>query len=100
MATLALPQPSASNGSPIQTESWTAEPQGAEDKQLRNNAQSAVAHWKSRAEYLLGADTTAEDHASGEDYVSVPFEFVKEIVVTYEYVGVLQPMPYPLEEYE
>jgi hypothetical protein len=92
MATLALSHPSASNGSPIQIESWTAEPQGAEDKQLRDNAKCAVAHWKSRAEYLLGADTNAED------YVSVPFEIIKKVRVTYRQVGVLKPAPYPLDE--
>jgi hypothetical protein len=92
MATLALRHPSASNGSPIQNDSWAAEPQGAEDKQIRDNAQCAVAHWKSRTEYLLGADTTAED------YVSVPFEIVKKIRVTYRQVGALKPAPYPLDE--
>ena len=92
MAALTLRPQSASNGWPIQ-ESWlTAEPQGAEDKQLRKNAQSAVAHWKSRAEYLLGAETMAEE------YVSVPFEVVKKIRVTYRHVGVLKPAPYPLDE--
>ena len=70
----------------------TAEPQGAEDKQLRYNAQNAVAHWRSRAEYLLGAQQAADD------YVSVPFTPVKKVRVTYRKVGALKPAPYPLDE--
>jgi hypothetical protein len=93
MAALTLPHTSAQNGSPIDVNFWKmGEPQGAEDKQLRDNAQSAVAHWKSRAECLLGTETIAED------YVSVPFEIIKKVRVTYRQVGVLQPAPYPLDE--
>ncbi len=54
MAALTLLHPSASSEWPIQVNFWlTAEPQGAEDKQIRDNAQNAVDHWRSRAEYLL-----------------------------------------------
>jgi hypothetical protein len=93
MATLALLQLSASNGSPIQMESWSiAEPQGAEDKQLRDNAHFAVEHWRSRAEYLLATQP------GNESYVSVPFKPVKKVRVTYRHVGALKTVPYPLDE--
>ena len=93
MAALTLPHPSASNNGPIQMESWfAAEPQGPEDKQLRENAKVAVTHWRNRAEYLLGFNAVADD------YVSVPFELVKTVRVTYKQVGVLKPAPYPLDE--
>jgi len=92
MAALTLTHPSAAAESPIQMESWmTAEPQGAEDKQLRENARRAVVHWTSRAEYLLGAN-------AAEDYVSVPFEPVKKVRVSYRHVGALKPAPYSLDE--
>jgi hypothetical protein len=92
MAALTLAHPSV-QGPPIDINFWTmAEPQGAEDKQLRDNAQSAVAHWSSRAEYLLRAETVADS------YVSVPFAPVKKVRVTYRHVGALKPAPYPLDE--
>jgi hypothetical protein len=93
MAALALPHRSAPVEWPIQMESWAqAEPQGAEDRQLRANAQCAVAHWKSRAEYLLA------ESGADEGYVSVPFKPVKKVHVTYRQIGVLKPAPYPLDE--
>jgi hypothetical protein len=93
MAALTLSHPSASNEWPIQMKSWlTAEPQGPEDKQLLKNAQSAVAHLTSRAEFLLGEETVTES------YVSIPFAPVKKIRVNYYHVGALKPVPYPLDE--
>src|SRR6059036_226487 len=93
MASLTLPHRPVSAELPIQMESWmAAEPQGAEDKQLRENARCAVVHWTSRAEYLLGAKV--ED----DDYVSVPFEPVKKVRVTYRHIGALKPAPYPVDE--
>ncbi len=92
MAALTLSHPMVVADSPIQMESWMmAEPQGAEDKQLRENARCAVVHWASRAEYLVGLK------AATEDYVSVPFEPVKKVRVSYRFVGSLKPVPYSLD---
>ena len=93
MAALTLPRPSAQIELPIDMKFWMmAEPHGAEDKQLRKNAESAVAHWESRAEYLVRAGV------DDESYVSVPFEPIKKVCVTYRHVGALKPAPYPLDE--
>jgi hypothetical protein len=92
MAALTLPHSSAL-ASPIEISfERMGEPQGAEDKQLRDNAQVAVAHWKSRAEYLLRANVASDD------YLSVPFDVVKTIRVTYRDIGDLKPVPYPMDE--
>jgi hypothetical protein len=93
MAALTLVHPSASSELPIDTDPWLAsEPQGEDDKQLRANAQRAIAHWWGRAEHVLGLKV-----ADGE-YVSVPFTPVKKVRVTYRLVGALKPAPYPLDE--
>ena len=92
MAALTLLSRSAQRA-PIDLDLWMiVEAQGAEDKQLRENARIAVAHWRSRAEYLLGREAIAED------VVSVPFAPVKKVRVTYRHVGRLKPLPYPLDE--
>src|SRR5258707_8238003 len=92
MASLTLPRTSALV-SPIVMDLWAvSKSQGAEDMQLRENAHSAVMHWESRAEHLLGAETVADS------YVSIPFEPVKTVRVTYRHVGALKPAPYPLDE--
>jgi hypothetical protein len=93
MAALTILYPSNPPEWPIPIDSWlTSEPQGADDKQLRENAQMAVAHWKSRAEYLLAAQV------ADASYVSVPFKPVKKVRVIYRQVGTLKPAPYPLDE--
>jgi len=93
MAALTLPRRSIQGGLPIDMNLWSmVEPQGAEDEQLRKNAESAVAHWESRTEWLVRAGLDSGD------YVSVPFEPVKKIRVTYRHVGILKPAPYPLDE--
>ncbi len=93
MATIALPAQSAPTEFPIQMGSWlTAEPQGGADRQLRDNARSILAHWRSRAEHMLNSQ-----HAD-EGYVSVPFEPVKKLRVRFRHVGNLKPVPYSLDE--
>ena len=93
MATIALPYTSGPTEFPIQMGSWlAAEPQGVADRQLRDNAQSTIAHWRNRAEHLLGTERAEES------YVSVPFEPIRKIRVRYKHVGVLKSIPYPLDE--
>jgi len=90
MATVALPFQSATDEFPILPGSWSAaEPQGGAGRQLRDNARSALAHWRMRAEHLLGVQEAEES------YVSVPFTPVKSIRVRVRRAGALKPVPYP-----
>jgi hypothetical protein len=92
MAALTLPPLPNAIIRPIETEAWTAaEPQGAEDKLLRQRAEAVLKHYHHRAEYLLAQGTAY-------DYMSVPFESVRKIRVTCKRVGELKPIPYPMDE--
>jgi hypothetical protein len=92
MAALTLPAPPAVVR-PLQTEPWTpAEPQGMEDRRLREAAGAALRHWQRRSEYLLAAET------AGEGYNSTPFRTAFTARVTYRHIGRLQPLPYPPDE--
>jgi hypothetical protein len=92
MAALTLPS-SALMTWPLQLEAWTpAEPQGTEDKKLREVAGAALRHWQERSEYLLAAERV------GEDYNSVPLRTAFTVRVKYRQVGALKPLRYPLDE--
>ena len=92
MAVLTLPHSIAFADLPIRLESWlTVEPQGAEDKQLRENARQVIAHLQIPAEYQLRLH-------SHDEYVSIPFQPTKKIRVTYRQAGTLKPASYPLNE--
>jgi hypothetical protein len=93
MAALTLPSLSSLTGWPIHMESWThGEPQGREDKQLREQACAALAHWGQRTEILLWRGSVAAG-----DYESVPFEPVRILRVTYQHAGEFKPPPYRVE---
>lgn len=90
MATLTL---SEQHIRPLQLEEWTpVEPQGMEDKKLREAAEAALCQWQERSEYLLAVIV------SDEEYNSVPLQPAFTARVTYRHVGPLKPLPYPLDE--
>lgn len=92
MATLTLTPPRQRMTSPIQTEPWwMAEPQGAEDNLLRDQAYGVLFHWNNRMEHLLEIE-------GADDYRSIPFEPIRNIHVVCKFVGELPPLPYPSKD--
>jgi hypothetical protein len=93
MAALTVPSLSSLTSWPIRMEAWThVEPQGREDKQLREQACAALAHWGQRSHLYLCHGSVAGD------YESVPFEPVGTLLVTYQHAGEFKPPPYRLDE--
>ncbi len=93
MALLTLPPSSDPLPGQLRMDPWTmAQPQGAEDKQLRDNARAVLLHWEERSANLL-AGLPADF-----DYHSVPFEPAFKVRVSYKHVGELKALPYPLDD--